>query len=119
MWSETAQPRETALAVKLVALYKTPENLGAFLSHYEQVHLPLVRAIPNLERVTVSRVINSLMGEGPFVLMAEMVFPDKERFDEALRSAQNKAAGDDLRAFAQGLVTLMVVEEQGLASGAS
>lgn len=99
------------MAVKLVALYCKPDDEDAFLRHYEHVHMPLVRQIPHLERAVVGRVTGSPMGEPPYFLMAEMVFPDQERFDQAMKSAENQAAGKDLMGFARDLVTLMVVRE--------
>ena len=46
-------------------------------------------------------------------MIAEMHFPDRTRFDEAMASAENRAAGKDLMSFAKGLVTLLVVEDAG------
>ena len=42
---------------------------------------------------------------------AEMTFPDRERFDDAMKSPENRAAGKDLMSFARDLVTLVVAEE--------
>jgi len=99
------------MAVKLVALYKKPDDVEGFLKHYEQVHAPLVRLTPHLESMTVGRVTGSPMGETPFFMIAQMRFPDQAKFDEAMRSAENHAAGKDLMSFARDIVTLMVVEE--------
>ena len=97
------------MTVKLVALYGKPEDEETFLSHCHDVHVPLVRQTPHLERPVVGRVTGSSMGEPSFFLMAEMYFPDQERFDEAMRSPENRAAGKDLMGFARDVVTLMVV----------
>ena len=99
------------MAVKLIALYRKPEDVEGFLRHYNEVHLPLVRKTPHLERAIVSRVTGQPMGEPAYFLVAEMVFPDPARFQEAMRSPENKAAGKDLMTFASGLVTLIVTEE--------
>ncbi len=98
------------MPIKLVALYRKPDDSEAFLRHYEDVHTPLTRKIPHLEQLSVGRVTGSPMGETPYFLMAEMVFPDRVRFDEAMASSENRAAGQDLMTFARNLVTLMVVE---------
>ena len=100
------------MTIKLVALYRKPDNVEAFMRHYEDVHLPLVRRTPHLQSAAVGRVTGSPMGEPPYFLMAELIFPDAERFQEAMRSPENKAAGKDLMGFAGDLVTLMVVEDQ-------
>jgi len=39
-----------------------------------------------------------------------MHFPDRQRFDEAMASAENRAAGKDLMSFAKNLVTLVIAE---------
>ena len=100
------------MTVKLIALYKRPDDEAAFLTHYNEVHAPLVRKLPALERLVVGRVTGSPLGEAPYYLMAEMHFADRDRFDAAMASAENRAAGKDLMSFARDLVTLMVVEEE-------
>lgn len=99
------------MPVKLVALYRKPEDEEAFLDHYHNVHAPLVRKTPHLESMSVGQVTGSPMRETPYFLLAQMRFPDRERFDEAMRSPENRAAGKDLMGFAKDLVTLMVVED--------
>ena len=100
------------MTVKLIALYRKPDDVEAFLAHYNDVHMPLVRKTPNLERVELNRVTDSPMGEPAYFLIAEMVFPDRERFDAAMKSPENRAAGKDLMGFAADLVTLLVAEEE-------
>lgn len=100
------------MAVKLIALYRKPDDVEAFLRHYDEVHAPLVAKTPHLERFVVNRVVGSPMGEPPYFLVAVMYFPDRARFDEAMASAENRAAGKDLMSFAKGLVTLLVAEER-------
>lgn len=99
------------MPVKLVALYLKPQDEEAFLKHYQEVHTALVRQTPHLESLTVGRVTGSPLGESPYFMIAQMQFPDRARFDEAMRSPENRAAGKDLMSFAREIVTLMVVEE--------
>jgi uncharacterized protein (TIGR02118 family) len=99
------------MTIKLMALYRRPDDVDAFLDHYNNVHLPLVAKTPHLERTVVSRVVGSPMGEPAYFMIAEMIFPDKTRFDEAMRSEENRAAGKDLMSFARGIVDLLVAEE--------
>lgn len=97
--------------MKLVALYRKPDDVDAFLQHYREVHTPLVQRIPGLERLEVSQVkANALGGDPPYFLIADLYFPDRETFDGAMKSAENRAAGKDLLGFAEGLVTLLVCE---------
>lgn len=104
--------RRRTLPVKLVALYRKPEDVGSFLDHYEQVHLPLVAKTPHPEKTVVGKVTGSPMSEPPYFLMAEMFFADAASFNSAMKSPENRAAGKDLMGFARDLVTLMVVETE-------
>lgn len=74
------------MAVKLIALYRKPDDIDAFLSHYHNVHMPLVSKTPYLVKTVVNRVTGSPMGASPYFLLAEMHFPDAEKFDEAMKS---------------------------------
>jgi uncharacterized protein (TIGR02118 family) len=99
------------MTTKLIALYRKPEDEAAFLEHYNNVHMPLVAKTPHLQRTVINRVTGSPMGEPAYFLIAEMHFPDAEKFGEAMKSEENRAAGKDLMSFARDLVTLLVVEE--------
>ncbi|AUW58782.1 EthD family reductase [Sphingobium sp. SCG-1] len=99
------------MTVKLIALYRKPDDVNAFLDHYHNVHMPLVAKTPHLMKAVVNSVIGSPMGEPPYFLMTEMYFADALKFDEAMKSPENRAAGKDLMGFAKSLVTLIIVEE--------
>jgi uncharacterized protein (TIGR02118 family) len=99
------------MSVSLVALYRKPTDEAAFLSHYDNVHTPLVQKTPNLQNITVSRVTGSPMGEPAYFMIAQMQFADRAAFDEAMASQENRAAGKDLMSFAREIVTLLVVEQ--------
>lgn len=99
------------MTVKLVALYRKPDDVDAFLRHYENVHMPLVAKTPHLISAVVSKVTASPMGDAPYFLMAEMIFADAVSFEAAMSSKENREAGKDLMSFARDIVTLMVVEK--------
>lgn len=92
---------------KLLALYKTPQDADAFMAHYRDTHMPLVQKIPGLQKVELTKVHNTLMGEQGNFLLAEMYFADEASYKAAMKSPENAAAGKDVGAFAAGLVTLM------------
>ncbi len=97
--------------IKLIALYRRPDDEAAFLRHYRETHLPLVQRTPGLMRTVLQRVTaDALGGEPPYFLVAEMHFPDRATYETAMRSPENRAAGRDLMSFAGGLVTLLVTE---------
>lgn len=96
---------------KLIALYRQPADVDAFLKHYQEVHLPLVAKTPGLLRTEINRVTAAPMGgEPPYFLIAEMVFADQDSFDAAMKSPENRAAGKDLMGFARDIVTLLVAD---------
>ncbi|HEV8353367.1 MAG TPA: EthD family reductase [bacterium] len=96
--------------VKLVALYKKPEDPAAFDAHYGEVHMPLIQKWPGLQRVDVGRVTGMPGGaEPPYYLIAEMYFEDQDALRAAMRSPEGRAAGEDLQSFAPGLVTMLYV----------
>ena len=96
---------------KFMALYKTPDDVPAFLDHYENVHAPLARKVPGLRKLVVNRITaNAFGGEAPYFLIAEMHFATKEEFDAAMQSEENRAAGRDAMTFAKGLITGLIAE---------
>ncbi len=98
------------MTVKLIALYKKPDDELAFLEHYHEVHMPLVMKTPHLVKTEINRVTCAPFGEPAYFLIAEMHFPDRDRLDEAMASPENRAAGKDLMSFAKELVTLLIAE---------
>jgi uncharacterized protein (TIGR02118 family) len=101
---------ETIMSSKLLILYGQPDDEAAFLSHYENVHMPLARAVPGLEKAVVNRVDANLMGGvSPYFIITELHFPDKASFDLAMASPENRAAGKDAMSFAKGKFTLLAV----------
>ncbi|WBL13003.1 EthD family reductase [Sutcliffiella sp. NC1] len=98
--------------VKLIALYKHPENKEAFDDHYFNIHAPLTAKIPGLREMKVTKVVGSPMGgEGKYYLMCEMYYDCHDAFKAAMKTEEAKASGKDLMSFAANLVTLMIGEE--------
>lgn len=97
---------------KLIALYKKPEDIDAFMKHFNDVHEPLVRKIPGLADVIVNRVTGAPMGGEPeFFMIVEMRYPDADTFRSAMKSPENMATGKDVMSFAKGLVTLVTATD--------
>ena len=96
--------------IKLVALFKQPESAKEFDAHYDETHAPLMRKVPGLVRMEVTRDLRAFRGDAPYYLMAEMYFEDKESFDAAMASDENRAAGKDLMSFAREYVTMFYGE---------
>lgn len=92
--------------MKLVVLYKEPEDTEAFEEAYAK-HIPLVDNVPGIVETRVTRFSRTLSGDG-FYLMAEMVFEDKDAFKSGMRSPEMAEVGKDANSFAEGLMTMMI-----------
>lgn len=92
---------------KLIALFAHPENVEEFNRHYDEVHTPLMRKVPGLKDLVVTRNLRSFGLDSPWYLVAEMIFEDRDAFKAAMASDENKAAGKDVMSFAGNLVTMV------------
>lgn len=92
--------------VKLIAVYKKPEDVEAFNRHYFEVHAPLAEKMPGLIKMEVSKIYGSPAGESNLHLIAEMYFESKEALVAALSSPEGRAAGKDLMGFAGKVVSM-------------
>ncbi|HEX6988442.1 MAG TPA: EthD family reductase [Bacillota bacterium] len=96
--------------VKLVALYRRPDDPAEFDRRYFNEHLPLANRMPGLRRVEVSRVVGAPAGEPAYYLMAELYFDDRAALDAAMTSAEGRAAAENLMSFAGQLVRFLIAE---------
>ena len=96
--------------VKLIALYKRPDDVPAFDKHIAEIHTPLLKKLPGLRKLEVAKITGSAIGETPEYLMCEMYFDSKDTLDAALASSAGRAAGRDLMGFAAKYVTLMYAD---------
>lgn len=98
--------------VKLIALYKHPDNKEAFDEHYFNVHCPLTAKIPGLRKMEVTKIVGSPMGgDGKYYLICEMFYDSHEALQTAMRTDEGKASGRDAMKFAGELITFMIGEE--------
>ena len=96
--------------IKLIALYKKPQDVEAFEYHYAHVHLHLLEKIPGIRKTEWSRITAAPTGEAPYYMMYEMYFDDMAAYQAAMKSPENLAAGQDLLSFAKDIVTMMMAE---------
>jgi uncharacterized protein (TIGR02118 family) len=103
--------------VKLVAMFKHPEDSEAFDQAYFGTHLPLNAKTPGLRRTEVTRVPGTPRGEeSPWYLVTEMYYDDEGAMQAAFASPEAGEAAKNLMSFAKGLVTMyiaQVVDESG------
>ncbi len=96
--------------IKLIALYKSPNDPKAFDAHYSDIHTPLVKKIPGLRKLEVARVTGAPIGDTPYYLMAEMYFDDQDSMQRSLSTPEGKATARDLVGFAGTIVTMFYAE---------
>ena len=92
--------------VKLVALYRKPQDVDAFERHYFNTHIPLIRKTPGLRKLEITKIAGAPFGEAKFHLMAEMYYDTADAMNAANASPEGRAAGKDLMSFAADVVTL-------------
>jgi len=96
--------------MKLVIVsYGKPESPEAFDRHYADVHVPLVRAMPQLLGFEHSR--GPIVGDGdtPY-LIAILRFASEDALQTSMASPEGKAAVDDLKNFASGGVSVLTAD---------
>lgn len=99
--------------VKFILYFRQPADVDAFEDHFANRHVPLIAAMPNVVRSSVTRALGAPRGEPIFYLIHEVYFADLPSMTYALNSAQGRAAGADVMMFARDVVTLMYGEVWG------
>jgi uncharacterized protein (TIGR02118 family) len=98
---------------RLVVMYGTPKNPGAFDTYYFATHVPIAKQIPGLRKYEVSRgAIGTPAGPPRFHLIATLHFDDLQALAAALASPRGQAAAADLAKFATGGAEMMFFDSQ-------
>lgn len=98
--------------VKLIALYKKPDDVEEFDKHYFEIHLPLVMKTPGLRKCEVTNITGGPFGEAQYFRMAELYYDSMDAMNAANASPEGKATARDLMGFAAQYVTLFFGEVQ-------
>ena len=102
------------MTASFFALYRTPDDPADFEQHYVGTHVPLVERTPGLVENRVHRVTRQLVGKPAYHLLAELVFSSPEAMEEAFRTPEWAAAGEDLSSWGgMELVTMFAAEPHG------
>ena len=91
-----------ASAARFIVLWDTPADPAEFDRHYRDVHIPLVRKLPGLQRYTLSRNAASARGGDPYYRVAELDFEDLASLRRAFQSAEGHATAADVDHLAAG-----------------
>jgi len=97
--------------VRLFVAYHQPPEPEPFFAHYENVHVGLAKAIPNLESFEWSSLLPGPTGDpAPYALIAELTFASMDDFGAGMASAEGQAAAADVGAFAVNGAEMFVSE---------
>jgi uncharacterized protein (TIGR02118 family) len=96
--------------VKLVVLYKKPQDVEAFDKRYFEEHLPIANKMPGLRKVEIAHMVGAPMGEAPYHLMAELYFDDMDSMKAALASPEGKETAKNIMSFAKDIISMMFAE---------
>jgi len=92
---------------RLVVMYGTPKDPGAFDKYYFETHVPIAKQIPGLRKYEVSRgTVGTPAGASRFHLIATLHFDDIKAVQNAFASPQGQAAAADVAKFASGGVEM-------------
>lgn len=91
---------------RITVCYGQPDNPAAFDSHYAQVHIPLVRAIPGLAAFAAGPCAALGKGDPAYYYVATLDFATEDDYRIALTSPEMGKTGKDVASFATGGVTM-------------
>jgi len=93
---------------RLVVMYGTPKDAGAFDKYYFATHVPIAKKIPGLRRYEISRgPVATPAGPSKFHLIAILHFDDMQAIQNAFASPQGQATAADVATFATGGADMM------------
>ncbi len=96
---------------RLLVMYKTPQDAGAFDRYYVEKHVPCAKRIPGLRNYEVSRgTVGGPAGASGYHLIAILQFDDMAAIQAAVASPEGQAAVADLKNFATGGADIYMFE---------
>ncbi|MCE0764096.1 EthD family reductase [Pseudonocardia kujensis] len=95
----------------LTASYARPEDPERFMTHFREVHTPIVRRFPGLRHLSWSLCESADGTPPPHQLIARVGFADRDSALEALASPVGAEAVKDLENFATAGVQIDLGEE--------
>ena len=98
---------------RLVVMYRTPKDAGAFNKYYFETHVPIAKRIPGLKKYEVSQgLVLTPAGSSGFHLIATLHFDDLAAIQRAFASAEGQAAAADVQIFATGGVDMFLFDSR-------
>jgi uncharacterized protein (TIGR02118 family) len=85
----------------MVVIYRVPKDPAAFDAHYFDVHVPLAKRLPGLQRYEISkRPIATPAGDPEPYLVATLVFDSFDALRKAFGTPEGRACAADRRILA-------------------
>lgn len=101
------------MAVKLTSTFFDPEDPDAFVRHYVDVHVPLVRALPGLRAFEYGRALTNFDGSPPEAFWSiSMTFDDEAAMHAAFAGPEGQATLADMPNYPHGSRASVVSEVQ-------
>lgn len=101
------------MPAQIIALYGEPDDAEAFQRYYRETHIPLTKQLPGLIRYELSRgTISDFGGGSPYFMVATLTFSAKKDVHAAMVSEIGEAVAVDLKNFASGGVTVLIMESE-------
>ncbi|HTK34045.1 MAG TPA: EthD domain-containing protein [Caulobacteraceae bacterium] len=110
--------------IKIISLLRRKDGMTheAFVRHWEHVHAPMLRNLPEVRRYVQSHIVTERptpLGaiDGEIDGIVELWFDDLEAFERSWRSPANKAVVEDSHTFI-GAIKSFIVDEKTIISAA-
>ena len=98
---------------RVVVMYKTPKDTGAFDQYYFATHVPIAKRIPGLRKYEVSHgSVASPGGPSGVHLTAILHFDDMAAVGQAFGSSEGQAAVADVGKFATGGIDIFMFDQR-------
>jgi uncharacterized protein (TIGR02118 family) len=102
---------------RLIVQYGQPTDPAEFDRHYREVHAPLARSIPGLQRFTIGHPRSMDPSTPAPYLVAELDFESAEALAKGMSSEAGAAAGADVATFATGGASMASFDVDDLGLG--
>jgi uncharacterized protein (TIGR02118 family) len=103
------------MTVKLVVIYRRPNDIEAFETVYNRDHVPMaVEKLAGKTKIVATMVLGSpATGEPPFHRIAEVYFPSMEALEQCAASEGGKQTiGNAISISSGGAPVFLVAEEE-------
>lgn len=98
------------MMVKLMVMFRQPENQSQFESSYAYHILPYLEKLPGIQRRQANMILGSPSGRSDYYRILELYFESYEALDAAMTSENGQKAGERLMKHAGDIVELLFVD---------